>query len=430
MIAEPRHEQRGSGVHGRGRNHSAPRRHGPAVTGDRVERLILRPARQSFDDRAGSAEIDLSGLQWQIEAPGEWIFAAQCLAQRTRSSRAELNRRGADRLLHRHRGRLENGTEEARHVLTAADGATHALQFGGNGLRAKGVLSKTRPACLLAVAGAVPSPVNLSPCGIQVVDEIQAELTMVRARPFAEQRALEECLGNLFAGTGHRDRDTEIALDRLVLADQHFEDHAVDGVVGAVVGDDAHLALLLAEAVHASFALLVAGRIPGEVVVQHRVEVLLQVDALGETVGADEHELTRLPDQLRDPSLALGRRKQARYRLDAHLGGQDGPQLLGHVIRGIDEAAEDDGVEPVVEQRLDLAGSALQFEIVCRLHGFRPASELEQPAPSWVTTAFRVGAGAEVDRHGVVGVALIEHGAAPDFNDILAFGLIDGGAAA
>src|SRR5690606_30280371 len=39
-------------------------------------------------------------------------------------------------------------------------------------------------------------------------------------------------------------------------------------------------------------------------------------------------------------------------------------------------------------------------------------------------TAFRVGPGAEVDGHAVVGVALIDHGAAPGVIDVLAFGLI------
>ena len=80
------------------------------------------------------------------------------------------------------------------------------------------------------------------------------------SRLLAEQRALEQRLGDLLAGTGHRDGDAEVALDALVLADQHIEDHAVDGVVGAVVGDDAHLGLLLTEAVDAAFALFVARR--------------------------------------------------------------------------------------------------------------------------------------------------------------------------
>ena len=114
-----------------------------------------------------------------------------------------------------------------------------------------------------------------------------------------EQRAFEQRLGDLLAGARHGDGDAEVALDALVLADQDIEDHAVDRVVRAVVGDDADLGLLLPEAVDAPFALLVAGGVPGQVVVQDGVEVLLEVDALGQAVGADEHILARLGHQVR-----------------------------------------------------------------------------------------------------------------------------------
>src|SRR5206468_3256009 len=109
-----------------------------------------------------------------------------------------------------------------------------------------------------------------------------------------------ERLSDLLARAGHRDGDAEVALDALVLADEYFQDHPVDRVVGAVVRDDAHLGLLLPETVYATLALLVARGIPGQVVVQHRVEVLLEVDALRQAVGADEHILTRLRDEALD----------------------------------------------------------------------------------------------------------------------------------
>ena len=73
-----------------------------------------------------------------------------------------------------------------------------------------------------------------------------------------------------------------------MLAEQHVEDDAVDAVVAAVEGDDADDVALLAEAVDAALALLVAGGVPGQVVVDDGVEVLLQVDALGQAVGGDQ----------------------------------------------------------------------------------------------------------------------------------------------
>ena len=89
----------------------------------------------------------------------------------------------------------------------------------------------------------------------------RGELIRVRARPLAKQRSLEQRLGNLLAGTRHRDGNAEVALDALVLADQYVEDDSIDGVVRSVVGHHPHLALLLPEAVHSTFALLVARRV-------------------------------------------------------------------------------------------------------------------------------------------------------------------------
>ena len=199
-----------------------------------------------------------------------------------------------------------------------------------------------------------------------------------RTRPFAEQRALEQRLGDLLAGARHGDRDAEVALDALVLADEHIEDHAVDRVVRAVVGDDAHLALLLAEAVHAAFALLVARGVPGEVVVQHGIEVLLEVDAFGQAVGADQHVLAWLGDERGDARFALGGRQQPGDRFDPHLRGQRLAELARDVFGGVDEAAEDDRLEAVLEQRFDLPDRALELVVGFGRKAFGAAGELQQ----------------------------------------------------
>lgn len=64
-----------------------------------------------------------------------------------------------------------------------------------------------------------------------------------------------------------------------MFADEYFEDLAVDAVVGPVQSDDLDLGALLAEPVDPAFALVVACRVPGQVVVDDRVEVVLEVDA-------------------------------------------------------------------------------------------------------------------------------------------------------
>jgi len=91
-----------------------------------------------------------------------------------------------------------------------------------------------------------------------------------------------------------------------VLSDQHLEDDPIDRVVLAVVGEHPHLGPLLAEPIHAALTLLVARGVPRQVVVHHRVEVLLQVDALGETVGADQDVLA-VPNKRGNAVLSLCR---------------------------------------------------------------------------------------------------------------------------
>ena len=131
-----------------------------------------------------------------------------------------------------------------------------------------------------------------------------------------------------------------------MFADQHIEHDAVDLVVDAVVGDDAHLLFGLAVAVHAAFALLVARRVPGEIVVDDGVEVLLQVDAFAEAVGADQHPLVGdwASCAMRSSRSAGG--SSPVTAIDLHALWQTLAQGSGHVFGGRDEAAEDDGWKP------------------------------------------------------------------------------------
>ena len=96
-----------------------------------------------------------------------------------------------------------------------------------------------------------------------------------------------------------------------MLADQHVEHDAVDAVVLAVEGEGADDVPALAVAVDAAFALLVAGGVPGQVVVDDGGEVLLQVDALGQAVGGDEDVRAVELGELLHAPLALGRRQLA-----------------------------------------------------------------------------------------------------------------------
>ena len=101
----------------------------------------------------------------------------------------------------------------------------------------------------------------------------------------------------------------------------------------------------------------------------HGVEVLLQVDALAQAVGADQHAVLggRLAE-LEDARLALRRRQQAGDALDldvleALALGQRRAQTVGHVVGGRDEAAEDDRPVALAQQRLDDVGGLGQLGV-------------------------------------------------------------------
>ena len=104
----------------------------------------------------------------------------------------------------------------------------------------------------------------------------------------AKEHALQNRFDNVLAASGDADRDAEIALDLLVLSEEHIDHDAVNLVVFADVGDCANLGLWLPESVHAAFTLLMARRIPTEVVMDDGVEVILEIDALTQTVSADQ----------------------------------------------------------------------------------------------------------------------------------------------
>ena len=101
----------------------------------------------------------------------------------------------------------------------------------------------------------------------------------------AKQQAFEDGLDHVVAAVGYRDGDAEGLADLLVLAQQHVQDDPVDAVVGAVQRDRADDVSALAEPVDPAFALLVAGRVPRQVVVDDRLEVFLQVHAFGRCIS-------------------------------------------------------------------------------------------------------------------------------------------------
>ena len=144
---------------------------------------------------------------------------------------------------------------------------------------------------LLALAGGVPLLVKLLLVLLADLGE-QGEL-LGEAEVVAATRndAFEDRVGDLAGVGGHRHRDAKLAANARVLAQQHLEHDAVDRAVRRVESDRADRVALLAEAVDPALTLLVTRRVPREVVVDYGVKAVLEVDALAEAVGGDEHAL-------------------------------------------------------------------------------------------------------------------------------------------
>src|SRR5699024_9485158 len=78
---------------------------------------------------------------------------------------------------------------------------------------------------------------------------------------------------------------TKALPNALGFPNQHIRDCSVNRVVLAEEHHGANFRTILPEAVYASVSLLMTCRIPGEVVMQHSIEMLLKVNALGEAIS-------------------------------------------------------------------------------------------------------------------------------------------------
>ncbi len=185
--------------------------------------------------------------------------------------------------------------------------------------------------------------------------KIKGELAVVAGRHSArldlavgvEQQRLGDGVDDALRVFGEGHVDAGGPLDLPHLAQQHVEHDAVDGVVGAVEQTRLDLGRHLPKAVDAPLALLQPVGVPGQVVVQHGGEVLLQVDAFAQTVGGDQHAQGRLA-HLFDALFAQVVGQFAGDDLQIELGEfrlQRRRQLLAHVVGRGDVAAEDDRVE-------------------------------------------------------------------------------------
>jgi len=131
---------------------------------------------------------------------------------------------------------------------------------------------------------------GLVPGGVQPADirSRQRQFQLPFAWDPGQQNVVDDGFHDLFGIDRYRDSDAEALADRCRLANQYVEDDLIDLVVGAVQQHRADFSLRLAETIDAPLPLLEPVGVPRQVIMDDGVEMLLQVDALGEAVGRNE----------------------------------------------------------------------------------------------------------------------------------------------
>ena len=234
---------------------------------------------------------------------------------------------------------------KALHVVFIAQRSLHAGPFRQHVFRLDAVLCENGAVALGALGHVGPDHVEPLHAG-QVV-EVEALLQLLAAHARAQYR-LHQRLGERVVVVGQRHRHAEFVADLLGLAQDDLQHHGVDRVVGAVHQGGAHHAALLTEAVDTAFTLLVAGGVPAQVVVHHRAEERLQVDALGHAVGGNQQGAAGLAKGLH-AGLALFWRQLAGDDADGD-AGEAVFQMAVQVVGGGDVAAEDHRREAATQQ--------------------------------------------------------------------------------
>ena len=239
----------------------------------------------------GAAKQDLAVLRRAVEpdpdAPA--ITEAHHVAEGSGCDIGQVDIEDAVRLPNRRAVASQGLAHEPLDVDARADGLARGDHLALHFEVVDRLLREDRPGSPLAFDGPVPFLVERGLLGTENVALEELELVDGRVvAPTPQEEALEDRFEDGVRVDRDRDGDAQRVADRPMLPQQDREDDPVDLVVETVERDDLDLALRLAVAVDAAFALLVAGRVPGEVVVDDRVEAVLEVDPLGQAVGRDE----------------------------------------------------------------------------------------------------------------------------------------------
>ena len=194
---------------------------------------------------------------------------------------------------------LKSVGEELLDSVGIAENGVSCIDFASDLVGLDTLLVKVATLALLALGGLIPSLVEAAR-----IRHLQSKLELHRPPLSAQQHIVDDGLDDLLRFDGNRHGDAKVAPNLLCFADEDVEDDLVHGIVRAVEQDRLHDLLRLAKPVYTALALLQPVRIPGQIVVNHGVKIVLKIDALAQAIGGDEDSWVAL-HQFRDALLPL-----------------------------------------------------------------------------------------------------------------------------
>ena len=167
-----------------------------------------------------------------------------------------------------------------------------------------------------------------------------------------------------------------------MLAQQNLENQTVDLVVCAIQGDRSYYVSALTEPVDAALALFVARRVPCQVVMQDRVEALLEIDTLRQAVCGDQHDWAGFVGEFGDSGDPLGWGQGPGDHSTSGALSQVRCEMFSDVLGRRDVAAEHDRVIALAQKRVDALEQFLEFDVALRaLKCLGSTGEGQQLAP-------------------------------------------------
>ena len=104
-----------------------------------------------------------------------------------------------------------------------------------------------------------------------------------------EEKSFKDRFHHCFGIGRNRDGDTKRGFDLLVLAEKYVQDDAIDLVVHSVIGEHANSWVGLTKTIYTPLTLFVTSGVPTEVIVDNSIKMILEVDTLRETIGANQN---------------------------------------------------------------------------------------------------------------------------------------------